>query len=127
MLPASHRMRVPGEFQRAIRRGRRAGGRYLVVHLWAPPGQTSDAGSALATEGERTRVGLVVPRAVGNAVTRNQVKRRLRAQLALRIARFPPGSLVVVRAQPSAGALPSGGLVEALDRVLGRLLPSTAS
>jgi ribonuclease P protein component len=125
MLPASHRMRVPKEFQQAVRRGRRAGGRHLVVHLWAPPGTSARIEDRPPAEG--VRVGLAVSRVVGNAVSRNRVKRRLRALLATRITRFPAGSLVVVRAQPSAAGLPSDGLAEALDRALGRLLPTAPS
>ncbi len=128
MLPAPHRMRLHREFDQAVRRGRRAGGRYLVVHLWVPADVASSAPDVGSPgQDRRVRVGLVVSRAVGNAVVRNQVKRRLRAQLTLRLGRLPVGSLVVVRAQAAVNTLSSAGMGEALDRALGRLLPLAAT
>ncbi len=62
MLPAVHRLTDGREFRTAIRAGRRAGSRTLVVHLAELPGPTGTSRSP--------RVGLVVSRAVGNAVTR---------------------------------------------------------
>ncbi len=50
------------------------------------------------------RAGFVVSKAVGNAVTRNKVKRRLRALVGSRLEGLPPGSSLVVRALPSAAA-----------------------
>jgi ribonuclease P protein component len=51
---------------------------------------------------DRVRVGFVVSRAVGGAVVRNRVKRRLRAHMATWVRDLEPGSLVVVRASPAA-------------------------
>jgi ribonuclease P protein component len=48
------------------------------------------------------RVGFVVSRAVGNAVTRNRVRRRLRHLLRERLTSLPPGTDVVVRASPGS-------------------------
>jgi len=45
-----------------------------------------------------------VTKAVGNAVTRNRVKRRLRSLGAGAIASLPSGTDVVVRALPASGA-----------------------
>ncbi len=47
-------------------------------------------------------VGFVVSKAVGNAVTRNLVKRRLRSIVRAHLAQFPVGSMIVVRALPKA-------------------------
>lgn len=66
----------------------------MVVHV---------AASSSATDAPS--VGFVVSKAVGNAVVRNRVKRRLRAIVAARMDDLPGGTLVVVRALPaSAGA-----------------------
>lgn len=64
---------------------------------------------ALATQGPPSRAGFVVSRAVGNAVTRNRVKRRLRHLVADALPSVPRPVDVVVRALPSAA---SGPLVE---------------
>ncbi len=109
MLPRAHRLTSSRSFATAIRRGRRAGGRTLVVHLAADPGH------------EEPRAGLVVGKVVGDAVTRNRVKRRIRHLLRDRMGALPAGSLVVVRALPPAATATSDTLGRALDDALGRL------
>lgn len=47
-------------------------------------------------------VGFVVSKAVGNAVARNRVKRRLRALVAERLDALPASTSLVVRAQAAA-------------------------
>lgn len=66
-------------------------------------------------------VGLVVGRAVGGSVVRHRVSRRLRAQLAQRLASLPAGSGTVVRALPEAGTAASAELGRDLDAALSRL------
>lgn len=61
-------------------------------------------------------------RAVGNAVHRNQVKRRLRHVLRDRLTRLPDGSVLVVRALPRSAEASSAELARELDRALGRLV-----
>ena len=93
MSSAAHRLTGSAQFSLAIRTGRRAGSGTLVVHLARPD------------SGDRARVGFVVSRAVGNAVTRNRVKRRLRELVRSQADVLPSGSVLVVRALPaSAGA-----------------------
>ena len=86
----------------------------MVVHL------TEDR------EGEaQPQVGFVVSKAVGNAVRRNLVKRRLRAAAAVRIGTLPPHGRVVVRALPPASSATydelSADLGRGLDRAVVRL------
>jgi ribonuclease P protein component len=115
VLPAEQRLRDSTTFREVVRRGRRAGGRLVVLHLHDP--------AAGSDRGAPARAGLVVSRSVGNAVTRNTVKRRLRHLLRSRMARLPAGAVLVVRALPASGTASSAVLGAELDRGLGRLLP----
>lgn len=72
-----------------MRRGGKAGGRTAVVYV-------------VKTGNASSMAGFAVSRAVGGAVVRNLVKRRLRAVMAESLATLPEGSHVVVRALPNA-------------------------
>jgi ribonuclease P protein component len=106
MLATAHRMRRSGEFAAAIRSGRRAGRTTLVVHLRPGAG------------GGPPRAGFVVSRAVGGAVDRNRVRRRLRHLVRDHLAELPAGSLLVVRALPAAATAPYRQLAEDLTAAL---------
>lgn len=111
MLAAANRLRRRSDFQTAVRRGHRAAGPHLVTHLYPvdPPGACPP------------RVGFVVSGAVGNAATRNLVKRRLRALVRERLEILPRDVLLVVRANPAAATAPVGVLAADLDRQLTRV------
>ena len=111
MLSARHRLHRSADFSAVIRHGARAGRSALVVHLLLPE----------AFSEEPAQIGYVVPRAVGSAVIRNQVTRRLRALCADRIERsavFPTGSRVVIRALPTAAVTSYAELGAQLDSAL---------
>ncbi|SCF47620.1 ribonuclease P protein component [Micromonospora carbonacea] len=82
----------------------------LVVHLTLPgtSGTPTDVSPepARTTAAEHTaaatRAGFVVSKAVGPAVVRNAVRRRLRHLVRERLAALPEGSTLVVRALPAA-------------------------
>ena len=112
MLPAGSRLRSRADFTSTFRRSRGTRAHDLVVVHLAVSDATSDA--------EPPRAGLVVSRAVGPAVVRNRVKRRLRHLLASRLATLPPGAHLVVRALPAAGRAGSAELGQALDAALAR-------
>jgi len=123
VLSPENRLRRREDFASAVRRGRRAGRPLLVVHL-----RTSGATDP-HEPGEidpSTRAGFVVSKAVGNAVVRNRVKRRLRHLVRERLSRLPAGSLVVVRALPGAGDAGLDELARDLDVALERLLGGAA-
>lgn len=118
MLPTDNRLRRREDFATAVRRGRRAGRPLLVVHLRSGATDPHAPGESAPS----TRAGFVVSKAVGGAVVRNQVKRRLRHLVRDRLSELPPGSLVVVRALPGAGDADHAQLARDLDAALQRLL-----
>lgn len=84
-------MRRADDFRATVRGGVRVGRPTIVVHA-----DKSAAPDVL--------VGFVVAKSVGNAVTRNSVKRRLRHLARGALVDTPPGSRIVLRALPSSGA-----------------------
>jgi ribonuclease P protein component len=104
-------MRHRAEFTLAVRRGARAGRPSLTGHLLTR--RQAD---------EPARVGFIVSRAVGTAVVRNRVKRRLRALVRGYLGVLPAGSLLVVRANPPAAAAHQADLAADLDLVMSKLL-----
>jgi ribonuclease P protein component len=102
----------------------------LVVHLALDPDTdraaegttTDDAGAA-----QPPLVGFVVSKAVGNAVTRNLVKRRLRHLARERLGSLPGYSVLVVRALPAAGTASYDALARDLDSALRRVLRRPSS
>src|SRR5262245_2291381 len=99
MLAAAQRLRRREDFSAAVRAGRRAGRGALVVHLVI--GEVPDQ-PARTGEATPSRAGFVIPKAVGSAVVRNRVRRRLRHLVRERLAGLPPGSTLVVRALPGS-------------------------
>jgi len=108
------RLTGSARFALAIRTGRRAGSSTLVVHL-----ARADAEPASPHAEAPPRVGFVVSRAVGNAVVRNRVKRRLRELV--RAAELPAAARVVVRALPPAASSSYAELRHDLTRCLSRV------
>jgi ribonuclease P protein component len=90
VLPSDHRLRRSADFRRALRQGRRTTSRTVVVH------------TAAGSHG--VRIGLAVNRAVGGAVVRNKVKRRLREAVRPQLERLAQAgsSDIVIRATPQA-------------------------
>ena len=106
MLASRNRVRRSADFSAAVRRGRRSAGSQLVVHLQVEPA------------GDVPRAGFVVSKAVGGAVVRNTVTRRLRALVRDRLASLPAGTVLVVRALPPAATASSAQLAADLDGCL---------
>ena len=110
MLPGPARMRRRADFSAAVRGGSRASRRLLTGHLLV-------RGSA-----DPAMAGFIVSKAVGNAVVRNKVRRRLRSAVAGYLRSLPPGSLLVIRAHPQAATARQADLAADLGLVVGALL-----
>ncbi len=101
------------DFSAAVKGGKRVGRRSIVVHVvkaatFPSPVPTHEGGPGLVVSGSgdpvvpAPRVGLIVSKAVGDAVTRHRVARRLRAAAATVVDGLDDGALVVIRALRSA-------------------------
>lgn len=99
------------DFAAAVKGGRRVGRRSIVVHVATSartsPVPPSEGGpgvvvSAVDPTTPAPRIGLVVSKAVGNAVIRHSVARRLRAAAASVAGDLDDGALVVIRALRSS-------------------------
>jgi ribonuclease P protein component len=117
-------MRSSKDFRLTTRRGVRASRATLVVHAanLADARASLSKGAEVSTRDAGPRIGFVVSGAVGNAVIRNRVKRRLRHLAAAQVADTPggigpgrigpgrigPGRIgIVVRALPRAVSDPA--------------------
>ena len=79
------------DFDAVYRSGRSASTRFLVLY-WFPRDEPGDA--------SEPRLGLAVPKSVGNAVVRNRVKRQLRETWAELADRARPGHDYVLVVRP---------------------------
>jgi ribonuclease P protein component len=116
VLPQQSRMRRPEDFRRVLRTGRRAGGSVVAGYLLLV------GSDGPVRSGDPAKVGFIVSRAVGSAVVRNRVKRRLRELMRRRVASLPGGCMLVLRAYPAAASARQEDLAADLDLVIGRLL-----
>ena len=110
-----HRLSRSRDFDAVYRQGRSVSTRFLVLYWF---GRNDEA---LA---EGARLGLAVPKAVGTAVVRNRIKRRLRELFRERSAELPQDHDYVLVVRPGlAEAAESRGfdwLRERVDEILGK-------
>ena len=110
MLPARYRMTRSTDFGATVSHGVRAVQPDLVVHALR-----SHDGS-----GDGPRIGLVVSKAVGSAVQRHRVARRLRHVARTVIHELDPADRVVIRALPGSRYAISARLEQELRTALRR-------
>lgn len=104
-MQKAYRLRKNAQFQYVYHRGKSASCRDMTL-LYARSG--------------RLLAGFSVSKKVGNAVTRNRVKRRLRECFRLQIPRLKRG-LYVVAAKPEAAGCDYHRLDKSLQYLLGKL------
>lgn len=98
-LTKADRVRSAAEYEAARRSGtRRSGRRFAVI--------------VAAHVGERGRIGISVPRNVGNAVNRNRIRRLVREYYRTRRDEFPDDTDVLVVVRPGVGWLRLRDLTE---------------
>jgi ribonuclease P protein component len=109
-----HRLSRSRDFDAVYRHGRSVSTRYLVLYWFAREDEASSG----------VRVGLAVPKAVGTAVVRNKLKRRLREAFRARLPELPQDQDYVLVARPGlADAVDARGfdwLGDRVDEILGK-------
>ena len=115
MLAKRHRLLTADDYRLTVRQGRRLAAKLLIVY-WRP-----------APGAQVPRFGVIASRAVGNAVVRNTVRRRVKsichAHLVRTVAGDGPAVDVVIRMLP--GAAQAGWV--SLEAELSPLLAATLS
>jgi ribonuclease P protein component len=84
-----HRLSRSRDFDAVYRQGRSTSTRFLVLYWFDREGDPGEP-----------RLGLAVPKAAGNAVARNRIKRQLRDVWRARVDRVPSGRDYVLIAKP---------------------------
>jgi len=92
-IPSEYRLRKHAEFERVYRAGRRHFSPLLTAFYLLRADNSSGSGSGAEGDGRReasrtVRVGITVGRALGKAVARNRIKRRLRAAVTENLLRI---------------------------------------
>jgi ribonuclease P protein component len=112
--PKRGRLTRAAEFDAVAQLGRSVGGRYLTLRY------------RVAEGGELARIGYAVPRKVGGAVDRNQVKRRLREAVARNESLLRPATDYVLIARPGLAAAADAQGFEWLADQVAELLRAAA-
>lgn len=93
MLAKPNRLTRGSDYKATVRRGSRCAGAHTITYV----------GSSAETESPR--FGVIVSRQVGSAVTRNTIRRRLKAVCAEALPSIRGGASIVIRALPSAATI----------------------
>lgn len=115
MLARGNRITRGADYRSVVRGGRRCAGPRTVTYL------------VTTSEDRLPRFGFIVSKQVGNAVTRNTVRRRLKAVCAEAMPQLDSGADIVIRALPSAASADYSTLRAEVVRCLSRLTSRTAA
>ena len=108
MLARGNRITRGAEYKAVVRGGTRCAGAHSVTYV------------VTTSEDRPARFGFIVSKQVGTAVTRNTVRRRLKAVCAEALPDLVPGADVVIRALPSAASADFAQLRTEVTRCLRR-------
>jgi ribonuclease P protein component len=107
LLPRQHRINSGSDFKVIMRTGKRANATTITAY-------------AASATSSHARFGFVVSKSVGSAVTRNLVKRRLRALAAKTLSRRNELD-VIIRANPAAALAKFDELASDFERVISQV------
>ena len=120
MAPAAGVSRTPGPFKKDDRVRKRP--EYLSIYKCCAPMHTSHlVFYARRGPSTRRRLGCTVPKKVGIAVRRNQIKRWIREAFRAWREELPEGCVMVVNAKRSAAGIGYGDVASAFAKIAERL------
>ena len=109
-MPARrNRVTRGADYRQTVRAGRRVGGALCITH------------AVSRVPGDDARFGFIISKAVGNAVTRNRVRRRMKAIVERRLHSGISGVDVVFRALPASADASFADLEREITRALDRI------
>jgi ribonuclease P protein component len=108
VLARGNRITRGAEYKAVVRGGARCAAAHTVTYV------------VTSGEDRAPRFGFIVSKQVGSAVTRNTVRRRLKALCAEAMPQVRAGSDVVIRALPTASAASYDALRDEVSRCLRR-------
>jgi ribonuclease P protein component len=108
-FPGRFRLQRTADFERVYRRGRKRSSAHVACHCFA---------NGLG----HSRFGITIKAAVGTAVRRNRIKRRVREVIRLHREEFPAGWDVILHPKPEVGTLPFAQLEQEFVALLQRAL-----
>jgi ribonuclease P protein component, eubacterial len=107
-FPKTKRLLKPREFRVVYDRGERIAGRTFVAFCWQ---------DVCAPD---VKIGFTTPRALGKAVRRNRMRRRVREAFRRRLVACAPGWRIVVNLRQAAHDAPHAQIVQEVEKVLAR-------
>jgi ribonuclease P protein component len=106
-LPKSNRVLKSAEFKQVYQTGTRMTSRYFAAFCLCAPDAALPA-----------RFGFTVPRAVGKAVVRNRLKRRMREAIRRHFANLPDNCSIVFNPRRNVLEAPFNELCQEIGRIL---------
>ncbi|MBC9926984.1 MULTISPECIES: ribonuclease P protein component [unclassified Leucobacter] len=110
MPSRQHRVTRGDEYRSIVRKGRRVGGAYCITH------------AVLRSPEDPARFGYIVTKAVGNAVTRNLLRRRLKGITEALLHDGLTGVDVVFRVLPASSDAPYARMADEVGRAVRRVV-----
>ena len=108
MLARGNRITRGADYRSVVRGGSRCAAVHTVTYV------------VTTSEDRPARFGFIVSKQVGTAVTRNTVRRRLKAVCSDALSQVRPGTDVIIRALPAAASADFGLLRSEVTRCLHR-------
>lgn len=118
-FPRSARLLRHADFERVYKLGRRHFSASMTVFYWPRPeagGAGAKAPAARTAVASGLRIGFTVGRALGGAVQRNRMKRRLREAVRLTLPSSGPGADVVINPKKSLLTVEFAAVVNEVSR-----------